>query len=194
MKRGLPYYEVIGTYRDGVMQEQPNLGELIEAIGDFPQHASTSGKALEIGCGISPYLKQIQRRGYSYLSLDLDREAIKWVNSQPGARGILTSFDEFASPHNHYDLIVALHVLEHVVDPIAFLTKCYDLLKPQCPLYVITPNDDDLTNPDHLWFFNMGTLASTLFKAGFEDMKLAQRQHVKHEAFIYAIVNKQGDK
>ena len=52
-------------------------------------------------------------------------------------------------------------------------------------LVVLVPDDRDLTNPDHLWFFNVDGLQKMITAAGFTVTEIHQKSIVKHEDFIF---------
>lgn len=75
------------------------------------------------------------------------------------------------------DLVTIVHVLEHMADPIRFLTDIIETdLKPHGTLFIEVPDayefdyldkDHDEFNSLHLFFFNVSTLDRILRKAGF---------------------------
>lgn len=57
-------------YRDlGLLGETAHLAELLEALGPFPA-ARGNRRALEVGCGCSPYAGALRAAGWRYLGLD----------------------------------------------------------------------------------------------------------------------------
>ena len=80
-----------------------------------------------------------------------------------------------------FDVITAIEMLEHALDPIVVLREIRDLLKPGGVLVLTTgnaePHSPDLTRwaytsvPDvHVGFFEPATLASALERAGLEPL------------------------
>jgi SAM-dependent methyltransferase len=78
-----------------------------------------------------------------------------------------------------FEVVTAIEMLEHTLDPVAVLREMRDLLRPGGLLFVTTgnaePHRDDITRwkytsvPDvHIGFFEPRTLATALERAGFE--------------------------
>lgn len=171
-------------YRDlGVFGETAHLAELLEALGPFPA-ASGDRQALEIGCGCSPYAGAIKAAGWRYVGIDASPWAAEWTRDRWGVSTLaepLESFD-FLQPCG---LILAAHVLEHLDDAPGEVRKLARALAPGGELWVIVPDDSDLCNPDHLWFFTEATLRATVEAAGLSVVGLSVFRRVRHERFIY---------
>jgi SAM-dependent methyltransferase len=78
-----------------------------------------------------------------------------------------------------FDVVTAIEVVEHALDPVGVLREIHELLKPGGALFLTTgnaaPHEQDLTRwsytsvPDvHVGFFEPATLALALSRAGFE--------------------------
>jgi SAM-dependent methyltransferase len=79
--------------------------------------------------------------------------------------------------------ITLSHIIEHVHDPVAVITRCYRLLKPGGWLWLETPNIDSqkhplygenwrgLEAPRHLILFNNNSLRFLLSTTGFEHIE-----------------------
>jgi SAM-dependent methyltransferase len=80
--------------------------------------------------------------GYVFRRADLNREPIPFDNDS-------------------FDLVVASHVLEHVVEPLALLAECVRVSKPMGLLYVATPSERSLFAPGI--FFGFEHFASLSF-------------------------------
>jgi 2-polyprenyl-3-methyl-5-hydroxy-6-metoxy-1,4-benzoquinol methylase len=93
-----------------------------------------------------------------------------------------------------WDAVTAHHVLEHVLDPNAFLESCRRLLAPGGILHVVVPNEGSaisrwksfqsrarlksrpfkhLSPEHHLWFFEPATVTRLLEKNGFRVVYLS---------------------
>jgi len=86
------------------------------------------------------------------------------------------------------DKIVSFFVIEHVEDPVQFLSDSYELLKEGGSMYVETNNLNDVLmklgskeyerffyRTAHLWYFDGDTLKGTAEKAGFSELKVSYR-------------------
>lgn len=180
----LAYYRELGALDD---ENTPMLGnyikEFVAGFGELPDVAN--GRFLEIGCGCSPYVGYVLSKGYEYVGLDASEAATTWLRSQYGVQTITGDFDD-ADVAATFDVIFAAHSLEHMPDAVVSLRKMYHCLRSGGSLYILVPDDSDLFNPDHLWFFNESTLCSALRLSGFEQIDSAKTvKVVPRENFVY---------
>ncbi len=86
-------------------------------------------------------------------------------------------------PVESFDLVVAIHVIEHLSDPRLVLNRCLQALRPGVIFYSVTPNGASaslrlfkdawwlLEDPTHLRFFSPRSVINLLGKAGFRDVQ-----------------------
>ena len=104
-----------------------------------PQHSF-----LDIGCGSGRHLKSIQvATGCSAEGIDFDirDELIEKFRAAPLRlhRGEFFSYD-FGD--RKFDVIYAAHIIEHLADPVGFLQRIEQMLKPGGVCVLETPNID----------------------------------------------------
>ncbi len=82
-----------------------------------------------------------------------------------------------ADLHGPYDLITMVHVLEHVLDPVAFLERAVKRLDSDGVIYVEVPNilSDHWSGPDvfhiaHIYNFHEVTLGKIMSRVGLETI------------------------
>jgi SAM-dependent methyltransferase len=86
------------------------------------------------------------------------------------------------------DKIVSFFVIEHVEDPVKFLSDAYELLREGGTMYVETNNLNDVLvmlgskeyerffyRTAHLWYFDSNTLKRVAEKAGFSEISVSYR-------------------
>ncbi len=167
-----------------VGQPTNHVAELEEALGPVPMRLSVRGKVLEVGAGASPYVRMLQARGYSYEAVERSQWACEWLNKQEGVTADCSPWETYI-PQKQYHVILCAHALEHMADPLPALRKMRHALLPGGLLYVVVPDDTDLRNPGHLWFFRPSDLNRVAELAGFKVEKLEVRRIVPQENFIY---------
>jgi len=164
------------------------INEFEECFGKIERG---DGTALEIGAGTSPYINMIQQAGYAYMAIETSPFACKWLRKSEllRASGMTNCVTEGSwedlPPLNRYKLILAAHVLEHMHDATKSLYRMYEDMLPGGFLYIIVPNDDDLCNPDHWWFFTPASLTNAVTEAGFQVLSVDLKQRIERERFIY---------
>ena len=90
------------------------------------------GKVLEIGCGTGAFLERLAEMGFKCAGVEASAAAA----ARARARGLLVTarpFEMIADPGEvggPFDLVVTFHVLEHVLDPVAFAAQIARFLRP----------------------------------------------------------------
>lgn len=141
-------------------------------------HAGAPGIAVEVGCAEGTLLARLHREGWTVHGLEPDAataEAASAATGLPIARGTFPS-----DPVPACDLFIACDVLEHAVDPRAFLAGARDALHPGGLLFLQLPLFDDAA-PDfgpitpkvydpweHAFIFSRESIATALAATGFE--------------------------
>lgn len=189
---GEDYYKTLGVYDDeGNIRTDKYVYELSEAIGALPNAPLGGGLAVEIGTGISPYAFHLKQLGYYYVGFEPDPWAAQQMRDKYRVHMENRKFEELeAEAVGQAHLVLSAHAIEHIPDSPGALREMYRLLAPGRPLYLVVPDDTDLTNPDHLWFYNSDSLRYVLNRLGFEDIKIEVRQIIPKEKFIYCSARK----
>ena len=141
------------------------------------KHMPEDGSLLEIGCASGDILERMQHHGYDDVQgIELSLEACEraWGRGLKVFHGTL---DEFETDQR-FDMVFMSHVIEHVLDPVATVTKIASLLKPGGVLYLETPNVGSLDArlwkrswglihyPRHLYLFDRSTARRLLERGG----------------------------
>ena len=148
----------------------------------------TSGRVLDVGCGNGNALLKLRESGgtWELFGMEIDPGAVAKARAADldVQQGELT---DCKFPDGSFDLIRMGHVIEHVPDPIATLSRAYKLLRPGGILLGETPNTDCLDFklcgkywgalhvPRHLTFFNIINLTKSLQKSGFSNLSIQPR-------------------
>lgn len=136
-------------------------------------------RVAEVGSGKGEFLRQLCATGCnSGLGYDPTYEG-------PDRDGDVVFIREFFTPGTvpaGIEFVACRHVLEHVEDPVLFLTGIRESLSGAVPLYLEVPNGEfnfsetgpwDLIYP-HVSYFNECSLRATLTRAGFEILGVEQ--------------------
>lgn len=159
----------------------------------FKEHVPEGGTVLEIGCSSGFFLDSIQD-SYKVFGAEWNPEDaayVREVGELPCEEGNL----EDIYPGKQFSAIVAYQVLEHQVDPIAWLELVKTRLIPGGYLMLEVPNCEEALlslydipefrdrwyREPHICYFNMTNLTMTLANAGYEA-----RVHTRQE---YSMLN-----
>ena len=100
---------------------------------------------LDVGCGAGLAAEALARHGFAVLGLDAAGEAIEAARAHAAGQDLAVSYrvgtpeDLLAEPQ-HFPVITALEVIEHVPEPAAFLATLRGLLAPGGRLFLSTLN------------------------------------------------------
>ena len=167
-----------GTY---YANHDAELAERLALIGS----GSIRGKVIaDVGCGAGTFLDLV--KGLASRTIG--------VEPQKDFAAVLTG-----NGHNHYayaaalkkaapasvDLAFSFQVIEHVVDPLEFLSDIRACLKPNGALHLTTPNRNDILmaiGPEsyrrffyriaHPWYFDADSLRELAGRAGLKVVKM----------------------
>jgi 2-polyprenyl-3-methyl-5-hydroxy-6-metoxy-1,4-benzoquinol methylase len=171
-----------------LLESPPHVEQFVRNIGNLPQVAA--GSLVEFGAGVSPYVRMVQQAGYTYTAVDATEWACEYMRNKFDVPVHCGTIDAFI-PETEYDVVLAAHVLEHVIDAPAAMQKFNSVLRPGGMLYLIIPDDRDMHNQDHNWFFTIGSLYTMLGAFGFVPVSCAvDSTVVPHEDFIYCVARK----
>lgn len=94
------------------------------------------------------------------------------------------SIENFDSEPGTFDVIVSFEVIEHLTEPMPFISQSYDLLRRGGIMYLSTPNFnsylryrlqdkyDVIDYPNHLSYFSVKTLKKAFTSVGFETLNV----------------------
>lgn len=166
------WHEVVTHSPQQVAHERNQCRQRVAAV--MPHlRAGDSLKVLDIGAGhgwtadaLAEALPTALLR-FDFIEPDdrLSEAILARCTGFPAARR--RSVDDADGP---YDLIFLNHVLEHVADPVGFLSGIRARLKPGVVLYIETPHEDYRFKSDvfpHTLFFDPASLSRSLLQAGF---------------------------
>ena len=148
--------------------------------------SSTENRRLmEIGCGSGVLLKTAISRGWQADALELSPELASLAGQlNPSSKITVADILDHTDGNSNYDAVMALDVVEHVLDPELMLKNCQAMLKPGGLLLIQTPNTlglrsrtqkarwDMLDCSQHINLFSARGLEGLLEKTGFEVVML----------------------
>jgi len=103
-------------------------------------HSAPPGPLLDVGCGGGLFLGLLGERGWRVVGLDFSHEAARLAWRQQKAPAVCGSLENPPWRAGSFACITMFHVLEHLRDPLQFLTTAHGLLAADGRLVVQVPN------------------------------------------------------
>jgi SAM-dependent methyltransferase len=131
------------------------------------------GKLVDVGCGAQPYRALIPA-GVEYVGLDIADSKARFGYQTPDT----LYFDGTSWPEatHEADWVLCTEVLEHLLDPRAFLREAYAALRPGGRLVLTVPFAARWHFvPFDYWRFTPSALAHLLDEAGFGNVRVWAR-------------------
>ncbi len=158
------------------------------SMRDFKEYINTTSKVLEIGTGYGTFLRAL-RDTYSCTveGIEPGEIAARVANEHYGLDVMHGSLDQFLQKntdtrHTPFDLIIMLHVLEHLPFPFESLKAIHTLLSDEGLLYLAVPNvaapeeaAEKFFHFEHLSYFSPKTLLDILVRSGFKIIRYEER-------------------
>lgn len=150
--------------------------ERIPFIERLSRLCALRGDSLDVGSGGGEFSLQLQRHGFRPVMTDLDDRAKAAASHIPHGEFHRVAFEEFTYP-NAFAAIIMSQVLEHALDPVAWLGKARGMLAGGGVLGIALPNfrgvyrlmgrrDPFLIPPLHLNYFTRDSLRRAFERAG----------------------------
>jgi 2-polyprenyl-3-methyl-5-hydroxy-6-metoxy-1,4-benzoquinol methylase len=140
---------------------------------------SQGRELLEVGCGAGTFLDEARRAGWNVHGIELSKWMSKQAERALGAGVVQQGGYETPTTIPEFDVIVAIHVVEHVPDPADFLATLRGRLKKNGVLCLVTPNIDSriakimgekwwYIQIPHIYYFTPASLRRLLEKKNFQ--------------------------
>ncbi len=123
--------------REAYAAERTNL-EWEERVGGRRSHQfrrflnlfpERPGRLLDVGCGYGFFLKMADERGWEAVGVDLDPKGIAYAKEHLQVNALLGDLKDVRFPDSSFDLVTLWNVLDHIPDPLHFLSEIHRVLK-----------------------------------------------------------------
>jgi 2-polyprenyl-3-methyl-5-hydroxy-6-metoxy-1,4-benzoquinol methylase len=138
------------------------------------RHIPPGGSVLDVGPNVGTALALAAARGWVASGVEINAEAARYCRERHGLNVVAGKLESSDLTHEHFDLVLMLDVIEHLLDPLATLRRVRDLLKRQGLLMISTPDIAGWASrllqvkpEEHLFYFTPQTLTASLHAAGF---------------------------
>lgn len=157
--------------------------ENIGLINDILNYTKPPSSIIDIGCDKGYFIDEARRYGFNVFGTELSKSAnlyTKKINLD--IRADITDFEQ------KFDVVTLWHVLEHIPDPVEFLSKIKSKMNRPGYLLIRVPAFDsywsqlikdkwDWFQPEnHLFHYSLDSLTSLLIQVGFDIEKISHNK------------------
>lgn len=189
---GLIYQEISSDFQyinyDNIYTDHPPSTKITYSqrkyfegiLRDIQPSQSGPGHLLEIGCSYGDLLDYFKEHGWTTRGIDRSSNAVQFARGR-GLSCRNLPLEDY-SPDSKFDVIVMIHVIEHLPNPVESLPKIRSWLAPEGILYLRLPNVGStfvtknrsnflgqLKPFEHLFYYSIDTIKKLLKNAGYSS-------------------------
>ena len=190
------FYE--SEYRTSVSHKaeaaRTNAQEIFDIYAPFQKdrldliepHLNDKTHLLEIGASSGQFITHIRDKCERICAIELDSDCVAFLNEKFDIEVDAEFLEESKFKEDRFDVVCSFQVLEHTVDPVAFLKSIYDATKPGGRAFLEMPNLYDplmsvwqvsgyqpfYYHSEHLFYFSPSALKDVSARAGFDPDKM----------------------
>ncbi len=164
---------------------------VVKALRD--EKIQKGAKLLEIGSGLGYLTHALNQAGYVCEGLEYSDTAVQFAKRFYGESHTRGTIEDIMDTHKEmYDAVIATEVIEHVVDPNAFVENILKVMKPGGKLILTTPIKDIHPKgtiwetepaPVHLWWFTESGIEAIAKKFGAEVSFIDFTEYTKNKVW-----------
>ncbi|MDH3222183.1 MAG: class I SAM-dependent methyltransferase [Gemmatimonadota bacterium] len=162
-------------------QERPLRLTFRRLLKNLDHRGVTGGTLLEVGCGYGYLLDEAAPYFARRLGTDMSERGVREAAGYADA--VWLGGLEAVPPDIQADMVIAVHVIEHVYNPKFFVREMLRVLRPGGTLVLAAPDAGSLwfkllrhrwpsfKFPEHVTFFDRRALAALLRRSGAENLR-----------------------
>ena len=141
-------------------------------LPDRPRH-------LDVGCALGSMLQEARAAGWEPVGVETPEFAARYAADHTGCPVHAGTLQNAAFPHESFDVVTLMDVIEHVQEPLGMMREIYRVLRPGGIVFIVTPNFGSIFvwlygtkayavwPDDHVVYFQPSTMTKLLREAGF---------------------------
>jgi SAM-dependent methyltransferase len=165
-------------------------------LRNLAKRGLTGGELLEIGCGYGYLLDEARLFFDRRVGTDFSPAGAE-IARATGAEVFVGGIEQVPSEAK-FDCIIGTQLIEHVYEPLSFVERLVGHTKPGGHIILATPDIGGILRklmgrrwpsfkvPEHVLYFDYGTLSSLMFRAGLSDVRRLPYPHAFPVGLILA--------
>jgi phosphatidylethanolamine/phosphatidyl-N-methylethanolamine N-methyltransferase len=181
-----------------IYQDEGSVGAMMNVchknleISEYLQKFNKHSKILEIGAGSSPHVKYVKHEFSEYYFLENSKFAINFLkkkyNNREKFRFKLYNGKKIPFEDNYFDRIIISHVLEHIIEPEAFLKEMMLKVKKNGLISISLPIDPGLMWRCGRFFLKLFNVKKKLNISNLEYDYMIATEHVNSIFNLISII------
>jgi len=156
------------------------LDEIVKTFEPFRQN----NRLLDVGCGAGSMLEAGLKNNWQAEGVEVSKSGVDYLHSK-GFKFFFGTLQEAKFPDNHFDVITAVEILEHIPAPQGLLEEIARILRSGGLFFATTPHSKGISArllgtrwstiapPEHIHLFSTKGLKLLLEKSGFKQVKIS---------------------
>ena len=188
----------IAASRSEVTRRLPHIEQFIN---------NTDMQVLDVGCSSGFMLFPLQAQGLRVYGVEPSKLFKPYIESQNiPVFDSIEQFEKDSGAYGQIDLLTHYFLLEHVRDPLTFLKKCLEQLKPTGKIFYEVPSRDDplvsiynipafhyfYWSVAHNWYFNYASLTYLLNQLNCSYELIPEQRYDLSNHMYWALEGKPG--
>ena len=103
-------------------------GRMMEPVfhraADLLRQHRRNGRLLDVGTGFGFFMDEMKKNGWEVTGVEISQKAIDYARNSLGLTIHLGPLEKANFPNQHFDVVTAFYVIEHLPDPMIFLKEC----------------------------------------------------------------------
>lgn len=164
-------------------KEAAQVVDFLKIMPQLEKFLPEKGRLLEIGCAMGTLLNEIRRLGWKVVGVEPEEWTCELARNKYNLDVINSTFQEADLQESSFDVVLLLHVIEHLPNPNKGLSQIARLIRPGGFLVLETPRFDTLwfrllkgrersVIQGHYYYFTRETIQGLACKSGFEVVQL----------------------
>ena len=164
-------------------KETAQIRDFLKIMPQLEKFLPQKGKLLAIGCAMGTLLNEIRKLGWDVTGIEPETWTCDIARSKYGLNVINLTFQEANLDESSFDVVIMLHVIEHLPNPAEGLSQIARMIRPGGFLVLETPRFDTVwfkllrgrersVISGHKYYFTRITIQTLAQKSGFEVVQL----------------------